>query len=727
MWAAPFAQYDPSTACPLPLPHSRLLAVAEWPSSSSSSATVFEAAVALVASEIAEVCAFEARRDVNAAVNAAFVLENDADGGPVLPSATATRLAAHWVNLSTADRGQVAIGRTMFESDRVPLSWVPRLAFMDALWVPTPFHRAAFADTIATYRELLRRYVVALRAGDGTDDDPAAPDVSNYVRNVFVRSFNADLLGPLLQLRTAVVPPCWPAGLEWPPASEDPNNRAFAADVATAVDECLARLPIEVLPETIALDQWGVPEQNAADEQGRRSRLLQALADERVDVSRGAETAAALDVAAECAGTRFLSVFKWERRKGWDALIEAFAEAFFVAASDEGAGEDEAPPSPPCLIIKTSKWETTGTDDDEDDEADEDGTAMDPSTRAAVYGESALGYYEVIRRHLLDTRYSTKVLAQLRRRVLKQRRTSAAAPAAPSPSPSPLAPSADRAAAGAAAAEPAGVLAGAGLPHASAAVYDELLAPDGTAATTAAPRDRSARHAAATKHVRLLQRELRRGREADADRLQLAQLAARGLNDTAAIGAMASAVERALRRVAQSGRRRYTGGARAAASRRSASASAIAAVPRVLVLPQRLTDVEMRELYASVDVVVQPTRGEGWGRPQQEAMAMGVPVITTNWSAPPHYMVGDGSDGWLIPVAGTVAEATGGLRGHRFAEPDVGSLVQLLRDVDRLSPAARQAVGQRARARLAREFGPERVGRQVIDLSEEAARRKLGL
>ena len=27
-----------------------------------------------------------------------------------------------------------------------------------------------------------------------------------------------------------------------------------------------------------------------------------------------------------------------------------------------------------------------------------------------------------------------------------------------------------------------------------------------------------------------------------------------------------------------------------------------------------------------------PTRGEGWGRPQIEAMAMGLPVISTNWS-----------------------------------------------------------------------------------------------
>ena len=39
-------------------------------------------------------------------------------------------------------------------------------------------------------------------------------------------------------------------------------------------------------------------------------------------------------------------------------------------------------------------------------------------------------------------------------------------------------------------------------------------------------------------------------------------------------------------------------------------------------------------LYASADVFVLPSRGEGWGRPHVEAMAMGLPIITTNWSGP---------------------------------------------------------------------------------------------
>ena len=33
-----------------------------------------------------------------------------------------------------------------------------------------------------------------------------------------------------------------------------------------------------------------------------------------------------------------------------------------------------------------------------------------------------------------------------------------------------------------------------------------------------------------------------------------------------------------------------------------------------------------------------PSRGEGWGRPHVEAMAMGLPVIATNWSGTTAYL-----------------------------------------------------------------------------------------
>jgi hypothetical protein len=37
-----------------------------------------------------------------------------------------------------------AIGRTMYETDRIPVSWVERCNKMDEIWVPTAFHVEAF-------------------------------------------------------------------------------------------------------------------------------------------------------------------------------------------------------------------------------------------------------------------------------------------------------------------------------------------------------------------------------------------------------------------------------------------------------------------------------------------------------------------------------------------------------------------------------------------------------
>ena len=62
----------------------------------------------------------------------------------------------------------------------------------------------------------------------------------------------------------------------------------------------------------------------------------------------------------------------------------------------------------------------------------------------------------------------------------------------------------------------------------------------------------------------------------------------------------------------------------------------------------------MPRLYAAADAYVLPTRGEGWGRPYMEAMAMGLPTIGSRWSGNLEFMH-DGNawlvDGELVPVA----------------------------------------------------------------------------
>jgi len=45
------------------------------------------------------------------------------------------------------------------------------------------------------------------------------------------------------------------------------------------------------------------------------------------------------------------------------------------------------------------------------------------------------------------------------------------------------------------------------------------------------------------------------------------------------------------------------------------------------------TAEQMRDLYAMADCFIYPSRGEGFGLPPREAMATGLPVILTRWSA----------------------------------------------------------------------------------------------
>lgn len=50
------------------------------------------------------------------------------------------------------------------------------------------------------------------------------------------------------------------------------------------------------------------------------------------------------------------------------------------------------------------------------------------------------------------------------------------------------------------------------------------------------------------------------------------------------------------------------------------------------------TSKQLFDLYATADVFVFPTKGEGWGLPIIEAAAMGLPIITTNYSAQSDYL-----------------------------------------------------------------------------------------
>ena len=73
-------------------------------------------------------------------------------------------------------------------------------------------------------------------------------------------------------------------------------------------------------------------------------------------------------------------------------------------------------------------------------------------------------------------------------------------------------------------------------------------------------------------------------------------------------------------------------------------------LPCVEVHVDMIPVTEMPRLYASADAFVLPTRGEGFGLPIIEAMAMGLPTIATNFSGQTEFMREQNS--YLIKVEG---------------------------------------------------------------------------
>jgi len=129
-------------------------------------------------------------------------------------------------------------------------------------------------------------------------------------------------------------------------------------------------------------------------------------------------------------------------------------------------------------------------------------------------------------------------------------------------------------------------------------------------------------------------------------------------------------------------------------------------VPDVVLLPQVLPAVQMPELYRMADCFVLPTRGEGWNLTALEALACGLPVITTDWSAHLDWLNQDNA--FLIevesletvPSFGTASDDI--YRGHRWARPSIEHLRYLMRWVYEHRSEAREKAGS---ARSAIESG----------------------
>jgi glycosyltransferase involved in cell wall biosynthesis len=123
-------------------------------------------------------------------------------------------------------------------------------------------------------------------------------------------------------------------------------------------------------------------------------------------------------------------------------------------------------------------------------------------------------------------------------------------------------------------------------------------------------------------------------------------------------------------------------------------------------------------VYAACDAFVLASRGEGWGRPHSEAMAMGLPVLATNWSGSTEFM--HDANSYPLRVAALAPIPDGAFAGHLQAEVDVGALRATMRAVVR-EQAAAAGRGALARQEMRTRWSPAAMAARLEQLARDAA------
>jgi len=119
----------------------------------------------------------------------------------------------------------------------------------------------------------------------------------------------------------------------------------------------------------------------------------------------------------------------------------------------------------------------------------------------------------------------------------------------------------------------------------------------------------------------------------------------------------------------------------------------------IRLLEEQLSERDVWDLLASVDLLISLHRAEGFGLVAAEAMALGKPVVMTGWSGVTDFA--DEASAALVPFhLIAVRDPTGAYRSGEWAEPDLDAAAIAIRDlID--NPRKARALGEAGPARIA--------------------------
>lgn len=133
----------------------------------------------------------------------------------------------------------------------------------------------------------------------------------------------------------------------------------------------------------------------------------------------------------------------------------------------------------------------------------------------------------------------------------------------------------------------------------------------------------------------------------------------------------------------------------------------------IYIVQGAISTFEMARLFRIADCFVHPTGGEGFGLPALEAMATGLPVITSAWSGQMEYLRDDVALSVPVTAPGNRQDPK-----NPFAAPDLGAMKDhMLWCLTHREEAAE--IGRRASAYVMSEWTWELAGERARDQLEE--------
>ncbi len=141
--------------------------------------------------------------------------------------------------------------------------------------------------------------------------------------------------------------------------------------------------------------------------------------------------------------------------------------------------------------------------------------------------------------------------------------------------------------------------------------------------------------------------------------------------------------------------------------------------PDVIVLDQEFNDQELKALFLLSDVLVAPSRGEGFGLPIGEAMRLGIPVITTGWGGQLDFC--NAQNSWLIDYTFVAAKSHFRLDNSYWAEPSSIHLSGLLLEVYNSSDKEIYEKTNLAK-KVAKTFNWDKVAKENINFVQDKLR-----